>query len=111
MEKAARISRKEAVPMDRLIEQYIREMKLAAGLNTQRIFAAWDAVSNASAYTLKRFFRDGTLYITLSSSVFRRELSFRKEMLVEQINAWLEKDILFVKDDPKVGKVQQIILK
>ena len=110
MEKA-RISRKEAVPMDRLIEQYIREMKLAAGLNTQRIFAAWDAVSNASAYTLKRFFRDGTLYITLSSSAFRRELSFRKEMLVEQINAWLDQDVLFVKDDPKVGKVQQIILK
>ena len=110
MEKT-RLARKEAVPMERLVEEYIREMKLAAGLNTQRIFAAWDAVSNASAYTLRRFFRDGTLYITLSSSVFRREMTFRKEMLIAQINAWLDQDPLFVKDDPKVGKVQQIIFK
>ena len=34
-----RIHRKEAVSMDELVKQYIRSMKLAAGLNTQRIFS------------------------------------------------------------------------
>ena len=58
------IHRKEALPMEKLVEEYIREMKLSAGLNTQRIFEAWDTVSGAAAYTLKRFFRNGKLYIT-----------------------------------------------
>lgn len=44
-----RIHRKEAVSMDELVKQYIRSMKLAAGLNTQRIFAAWDACSGAGS--------------------------------------------------------------
>ena len=110
MEKS-RLSRKEAVSMEPLVDEYIREMKIAAGLNTQRVFAAWDEVSGAAPYTLRRFFRDGTLYITLSSSVYRRELSFRKELLVAAINEYLDKDPLFVKDDPKVGKVMQIVLK
>ena len=110
MEKS-RLSRKEAVSMEQLVDEYIREMKIAAGLNTQRVFAAWDEVSGAAPYTLRRFFRDGTLYITLSSSVYRRELSFRKELLVAAINEYLDKDPLFVKDDPKVGKVMQIVLK
>ena len=105
------IHRKEALPMDKLVEEYIREMKLSAGLNTQRIFEAWDTVSGAAAYTLKRFFRNGTLYITLSSSLYRRELSLRKEALIPAINDFLDKDPLFVKDDPKVGKVTEIILK
>ena len=110
MEKP-RLSRKEAVSMDELVYAYIREMKLSAGLNTQRIFAAWDEVSHAASYTLKRFFRDGILYVTLSSSVCRRELSFRKEALVAAINEYLDKDPLFVKDDPRVGRVTQIVLK
>ena len=110
MEKP-RLSRKEAIPMEKLVDEYIREMKLSAGLNTQRIFVAWDEVSGAAPYTLKRFFRDGILYITLSSSVYRRELSFRKEQLLAAINEFLDKDELFVKDDSRVGKVMQIVLK
>ncbi len=110
MEKP-RLSRKDAISMEELVDEYIREMKLAAGLNTQRIFTAWDEVSGAAPYTLKRFFRDGILYITLSSSVCRRELSFRKERLMADINAFLDRDPLFVKDDPRVSKVTQIVLK
>lgn len=105
------LSRKEALPMDRLVEQYIREMKLTAGLNTQRVFEAWDQVSGAASHTLKRFFRDGILYITLSSSVYRRELSLRKQELKDALNAALDQDPLFLPDDPRVGKVKEIVLK
>ena len=38
---AVRIHRKEAVGMDKIVEAYIKSMKIAVGLNTQRIFAAW----------------------------------------------------------------------
>ena len=97
--------------MDELVKQYIRSMKLAAGLNTQRIFAAWDACSGAGEFTLRRFFRDGKLYITLSSSVVRNQLHFQKEDLVEKMNRFLTEDSLFTQDNRTVGYIEELILK
>ena len=106
-----RIARKQAMSMEELIPLYIKSMKLSAGLNTQRVFAAWDEVSGAASFTLKRFFRDGKLYVTLSSSVVRNRLSFQKDALVEGINSILARDELFIKDDPRVSYVRELILK
>ena len=47
---SVRIARKTAVGMDELVREYIREMKLSSGLNTQRIFAAWDDASGAARF-------------------------------------------------------------
>jgi len=106
-----RIHRKQALGMEEVIDQYIRSMKLAAGLNTQRVFAAWDEVSGAASATLRRYYRDGVLRVNLASSVQRFELGLQKAQMIERMNAWLLKDDLFVKDDPKVGLVKDIILK
>ena len=97
--------------MDALVKEYIKSMKLSAGLNTQRIFAAWDAASGAGRYTVRRFFRDGRLYITVDSSVVRSQLYFQREALVDKINALLGQDELFTCDDARVGLVQELILK
>lgn len=106
-----RLHRKEAVSMEQVVDQFIKQMKLAAGLNTQRIFAAWDACSGAGPFTLKRFYRGGKLYITLSSSVIRNQLSFQREALIEKMNAFLADDALFTADNRTVGFVQELILK
>lgn len=106
-----RIHRKEAVSMDQLVHQYIKSMKLAAGLNTQRIFAAWDACSGAGPFTLRRYFRDGKLYITLNSSVLRNQLFFQKTELVEKMNRFLSQDSLFTDDNRTVGYIRELILK
>ncbi len=113
MEKrgSVRMARKKALSMDEVVSMYIKSMKLTAGLNTHRIFAAWDEASGAAPYTLKRFFRDGRLYITLSSSVVRNQLSFQAEALVEKMNSILARDGLFTKDDPRVSYVKELILK
>ena len=108
---AVQIHRKEAIGMDQVVRQYIQSMKLTAGLNTQRVFAAWDACSGAEAYTLKRFFRGGKLYITLGSSVIRSQLYFQRDVLVERMNAFLAKDDLFTGEDTTVGYVKELILK
>ena len=63
--------------MEELVHQFIQSMKLASGLNTRRIFEAWD----------------------------------QKEALVLRINEILRSDELFVKDDPRVGYVEELILK
>lgn len=111
MAEPVRIHRKEAVGMDQLVQQYIKSMKLAAGLNTQRIFAAWDACSGAGPFTLRRFFRDGKLYITLGSSVIRNQLYFQKQELIDKMNAYLSNDELFTADNRTVNFVQELILK
>ena len=105
------IGKKEAVGMDGLVEAYIKNMGLAPGLNTQRIFHAWDACSGAAPFTLKRFFRSGTLYITVSSSMVRNQLYFQKDLLLEKINAALSADPLFTADNRTVGYVKSIVLK
>jgi hypothetical protein len=113
MEKrgSVRIARKKALSMDELVRMYIDSMRLAPALNTRRIFAAWDEASGAGPYTLKRFFSDGRLYITLSSSVVRNQLSFQSQALVEKMNAILSKDELFARDDARVSFVKELILK
>lgn len=108
---AVLIHRKEAVGMDKIVREYIKSMKLAAGLNTQRVFAAWDACSGAGPYTLRRFYRGGKLYITLNSSVLRSQLFLQKDLLVEKMNAFLAQDNLFTEDNKTVGFIEELILK
>lgn len=108
---SVRIARKQAISMEELIPLYIKSMKLSSGLNTQRIFAAWDEASGAAPFTLKKFFRDGRLYITLNSSVVRNQLSFQSAALIEKMNFILTRDELFLKDDPRVSYVRELILK
>ncbi|MBR1706126.1 MAG: DUF721 domain-containing protein [Bacteroidales bacterium] len=109
--KNIRLRRKQAVTMEEVVQQYIKSMKLAAGLNTQRIFAAWDACSGAGPFTLKRFFRGGTLYITVDSSMVRNQLYFQKEALIEKMNAFLAADGLFTEDNRTVGYIKELILR
>ena len=87
------IRRKEAVGMEALIADYIKEMKLEAGLNRQRVFDAWDTVSGAAAYTVDRFYKDGVLYCTIGSSVVRNQLYFQRNILMERMNRYLESDM------------------
>ena len=105
------IRRKEALTMEEVVEEYIKSAKLASGLNTQLVFAAWDACSGAGPFTLKRYFRNGTLYITLNSSVIRNQLSFQKEALIEKMNATLSGDRLFTPDNRTAGYVKDLVLR
>ena len=105
------IRRKEALTMEEVIEEYIKSARLASGLNTQRVFAAWDECSGAGPFTLKRYFRSGVLYITLKSSVIRNQLYFQKEALIEKMNATLSGDKLFTSDNRTAGYIQELVLK
>jgi len=97
--------------MDKVVEEFIKSMKITAGLNTQRIFAAWDACSGAGPFTIKRFFRGGKLYITLKSSVIRNQLYFQRDALIEKMNAFLAEDPLFTADNRTVSFIRELILK
>lgn len=104
-----RLGRKEAVGMDELVSQFIRDMKLSSGLNKQRVYAAWDRVTGAAPYTLSKTFGKGVLYVTLSSSVIRSQLYFQRKEIAGRINAALAEDELFIGE--AAGFVKSVILK
>lgn len=106
-----RLSRRDACSMDELITLYIKEMKLASGLNRQRIFTAWDEVSGASAYTVNRYLKDNILYCSISSSVIRSRLYFQRDIILQKMNEFLRNDSLFVKDEGKNDFVKDIVLR
>ena len=109
--RQVRLDRKEAVGMDILVKTWLRANRMTAKVNTGRIYSAWDAVSGAAPYTLRRFYRGGTLYITLSSAVIRARLVPRRQEFIDKINLMLAGDPLFTKEDQFVGMVQNLILK
>lgn len=109
--RQVRIARKEAVGMDTLVKAWIKANRLTGKVNTQRIFSAWDAVSGAAPYTIRRYYRSGTLYITLSSAVIRSRLIPRRQEFIDKINLMLSSDTLFTQGDKYVGLVDNLILK
>lgn len=92
-----RLRRKEAVGMDRLVQDFIKEMKIASGLNRQRAMEAWNNVSGASGYTLDVYLDKGVLYVSMNSSMARNQLYFQRDVLLKKINEYLDNDSLFVK--------------
>lgn len=104
------LRRKEAVGMEELVNDFIRDMKIASGINKLRAAEAWNTVSGASRYTLDVFLDKGILYVTLNSSMARNQLYFQKEILLSKINELLEADSLFVRK-PGCPALRNIVLK
>ena len=97
--------------MASVMAEFVKEEKLASGLNERRIYAAWNEVSGAGMYTINCNFRSGVLYVNLNSSVVRSQLYFQTQSLIDAINQFLVNDDLFVKDDPRTCYVRSIVLK
>ena len=106
-----KMERKSIMESSDMMLAYIKYLKAAPALNTRRIFETWHKESGVGAYTLKLFFRDGTLYVTLSSSVVRNSIKPFINSIMAKINQSLQEDPLFIKDEPKVGYVKKIIIK
>ena len=105
-----RLRRKDAVGMEQLVQDFIREMKISSGVNRQRAAEAWSIVSGASRYTLDVSLDKGILYVTLNSSMARNQLYFQRDVLKQKINEFLDNDGLFIKT-PGAPAVRSVVLK
>ena len=105
------LRRQEAVAMDELVSQFIKDMKLSAGLGRQRACEAWAKVSGAGRYTLDVSFNNGVMVCVISSSVVRNQLYFQKERLLRSLNAHLASDELFAGTADGADIVKTLILK
>lgn len=106
-----KLRRKEAVGMEELMIQYLRDMKLTSGMNRQRVTEAWNTVSGASRYTLSVTFERGVMTCVISSSLVRNQLYFQREVLVHRINEFLASDSLYDAGGKEGPAVRTLILK
>lgn len=99
-----KLRRKDAIGMEELVSQFVKDMKLTSGLNQQRAAEAWNVVSGAGKYTLSVTLERGIMTCYINSSLVRNQLYFQKEMLLKSVNDYLSKDSLYsgVSDEPAV---------
>ena len=94
-----------------VLKDFLRLYGLTPKINTRKVFDAWNEASGASQFTTKLFFRGGILYVTVSSSVVRSQLSFQRQAILEKMNDLLLSDTLFDPGDKSTGSINEIRIK
>ena len=82
--------------IDDLLKSFVKENKLEKGLDKVNVEAAWrDLMGNGvNNYTNSVKLHQDTLYVELSSSVLREELSYGKDKIVNMLNESLGKNLI-----------------
>ena len=78
----------EESPLGDILKSFIQENHLDSGLHKVEVEEAWKELMGpgVNKYTSKIRFDEPTLYVYLSSSVLREELSYGKEKIINMIN-------------------------
>jgi len=82
--------------IDDLLKSFVKENKLEKGLDKVNVEAAWrDLMGNGvNNYTNSVKLHQDTLYVELSSSVLREELSYGKDKIINMLNEALGKSLI-----------------
>ena len=82
--------------IDDLLKSFVKENKLEKGLDKVNVEATWrDLMGNGvNNYTNSVKLHQDTLYVELSSSVLREELSYGKDKIVTMLNEALGKNLI-----------------
>ncbi|AOR27228.1 RNA-binding protein (DUF721) [Formosa sp. Hel1_33_131] len=82
--------------IDDLMKSFVKENKLEKGLDKVNVEAAWaDMMGNGvNNYTNSVKLHKDTLYVELSSSVLREELSYGKDKIISMLNESLGKNLI-----------------
>ena len=78
------------------LQEFVEENRLQTGLDKVNVSEIWHKLlgKGISNYTLAVDLKKNTLYVQLSSSVLREELSYGKEKIIAMINEALGKDLI-----------------
>ena len=79
-----------------VLKEFVTENKLETGLDKVLVRDAWAKLmgNGINNYTSDIQLKRDTLYIQLTSSALREELSYGKEKIIKMINEELGKDIV-----------------
>jgi len=88
--------RKENIPLSEALQDFITTNKLQKGIDKVDAREAWANLmgNGVNNYTTAIELREGTLFVSLSSSVLRQELSLGKSKIVSMLNEELGKEVV-----------------
>ena len=83
-------------PIPDILKEFVQSNNLQSGLDKVNVREAWaDLMGNGvNNYTKAIELKNDTLYVQLSSSVLREELSYGNEKIVNMLNESLGKEIV-----------------
>ena len=79
-----------------VLKQFIDSHRLQKGLDKVEVVDAWNKVMGEaiSKYTTQVILERDTLYVQLSSSVLREELSYGRDKIIQLLNDHLDKPLI-----------------
>ncbi|MFD2908129.1 DUF721 domain-containing protein [Flavobacterium ardleyense] len=79
-----------------VLKQFVSQNKLEGGMDVVNVRDAWKNLmgNGVNNYTTEIQLKGTTLYVALSSSVLREELSYGKDKIIKMINEELRKDLV-----------------
>lgn len=82
--------------LSEVLGQFIEVNRLQAGMNQVSIIDAWFEVmgNGVKSYTKDVVLRGSTLYVSLTSSVLREELSHGRQKIIEMLNEHMRADVV-----------------
>ncbi|WP_299435494.1 DUF721 domain-containing protein [uncultured Maribacter sp.] len=84
------------LPLNEALQEFIKENKLQGGMDKVNVKEAWVNLmgNGVNSYTTAVELRNETLFVSLSSSVLRNELSQGKSKIITMLNEELGKEII-----------------
>lgn len=88
--------RNEHISLSDALKEFIKENKLETGMDKVNVKDVWVRLmgNGVNNYTTDVQLKNTTLYVSLSSSVLREELSYGKEKIIKMINEELGKELV-----------------
>lgn len=87
---------KENQSIAEVLQAFVNHNKLQKGLDKVNVREVWSSEMGGAIakYTTNIKLERGTLYVALSSSVLREELSYGKEKIIRNLNEKLGKNLI-----------------
>jgi hypothetical protein len=79
-----------------VLKQFMQENRLQTGMDKIDVREAWKNLmgNGVNNYTREIMLKGTTLYVELTSSVLREELSFGKDKIVKMLNEELKREVV-----------------
>ncbi len=79
-----------------IIDQIMDKSARKSDILEMRASALWPDIvgPGVNRYTLRRYVKNGVMYVSLSSGALKQELSFQRQEIINAINRILGKEVL-----------------
>lgn len=94
-DNAIKFRRQQAEAVSGPLMLYLRQSGLYDGLLKNKLSELWDEFSGVKEYTIGKYLKEDTLYVTISSSALRNKLHCQLPSILRKINDALCCDQLY----------------